>query len=68
MVGNYLTTLNQPVARDLQMLRDLGLDSDWDRHGFSDQEESAGVDGRAALAPGSASGSGGVCSSEPART
>lgn len=39
MVGNYLTTLNQPVDRDLQMLRDLGLDPDWDRHGFSDQLE-----------------------------
>jgi biotin synthase len=30
MVGNYLTTLNQPVEKDLQMLRDLGLDPDWD--------------------------------------
>jgi len=30
MVGNYLTTLNQPVEQDLQMLRDLGLDPDWD--------------------------------------
>jgi biotin synthase len=39
MVGNYLTTLNQPVEKDLQMLRDLGLDPDWDKHGFSDQEE-----------------------------
>lgn len=39
MVGNYLTTLNQPVDRDLQMLRDLGLDPHWDKHGFSDQEE-----------------------------
>jgi biotin synthase len=37
MVGNYLTTLNQPVERDLQMLKDLGLDPDWDKHGFSDQ-------------------------------
>jgi hypothetical protein len=26
MVGNYLTTLNQPVEKDLQMLKDLGLD------------------------------------------
>lgn len=25
MVGNYLTTLNRPVAEDLQMLADLGL-------------------------------------------
>jgi len=37
MVGNYLTTLNQPVERDLQMLKDLGLDPHWDKHGFSDQ-------------------------------
>ena len=29
MVGNYLTTLNQPVEKDLQMLRDLGLDPRW---------------------------------------
>jgi biotin synthase len=29
MVGNYLTTLNQPVEKDLQMIRDLGLDPDW---------------------------------------
>ena len=42
MVGNYLTTLNQPVEKDLQMLRDLGLDPDWNRHGFSDQEEACG--------------------------
>jgi len=40
MVGNYLTTLNQPVEKDLQMLKDLGLDPGWDSHGFSDQEES----------------------------
>lgn len=38
MVGNYLTTLNQPVEKDLQMLKDLGLDPAWDKHGFSDQE------------------------------
>ncbi|HET7624738.1 MAG TPA: biotin synthase BioB [Verrucomicrobiae bacterium] len=41
MVGNYLTTLNQPVEKDLQMLKDLGLDPDWDNHGFKDQEENA---------------------------
>lgn len=29
MVGNYLTTLNQPVEKDLQMIRDLGLDPRW---------------------------------------
>jgi len=39
MVGNYLTTLNQPVEKDLQMLKDLGLDPSWDSHGFTDQEE-----------------------------
>lgn len=39
MVGNYLTTLNQPVEKDLQMLRDLGLDPDWDKHDFADQNE-----------------------------
>lgn len=39
MVGNYLTTLNQPVDQDLQMIRDLGLDPKWDHHGFSDQEQ-----------------------------
>jgi biotin synthase len=39
MVGNYLTTLNQSVERDLQMLKDLGLDPSWDKHGFSDQED-----------------------------
>jgi biotin synthase len=38
MVGNYLTTLNQPVEKDLQMLRDLGLDPNWDKHDFVDQE------------------------------
>jgi biotin synthase len=39
MVGNYLTTLNQPVEKDLQMLKDLGLDPSWDNHGFGDQHE-----------------------------
>lgn len=39
MVGNYLTTLNQPVEKDLQMLRDLGLDPHWDKHDFYDQEQ-----------------------------
>ena len=43
MVGNYLTTLNQPVEKDIQMLKDLGLDPSWDKHGFSDQEETAKV-------------------------
>jgi biotin synthase len=36
MVGNYLTTLNQSVEKDLQMLKDLGLDPRWD-HGFDNQ-------------------------------
>ena len=43
MVGNYLTTLNQPVEKDLQMLKDLGLDPNWDNHGFSS------INSRAAL-------------------
>ena len=42
MVGNYLTTLNQPVEKDLQMIKDLGLDPSWDKHGFSDQAEECG--------------------------
>ena len=43
MVGNYLTTPNQPVEKDLQMLKDLGLDPKWDKHGFCDQEEPRAV-------------------------
>jgi biotin synthase len=39
MVGNYLTTPNQPVEKDLQMIKDLGLDPNWDKHGFSDQDD-----------------------------
>ena len=42
IVGNYLTTLNQPVEKDLQMLKDLGLDPCWDSHDFSDQETGCG--------------------------
>jgi biotin synthase len=42
MVGNYLTTLNQSVEKDLQMLKDLGLDPNWDSHDFSDQEGGCG--------------------------
>jgi biotin synthase len=57
MVGNYLTTLNQPVEKDLQMLKDLGLDPSWDKHGFVDQEPappiSTGAENAAvALTPG----------------
>jgi biotin synthase len=37
MVGNYLTTLNQSVEKDLQMIRDLGLDPQWDAE-LADQE------------------------------
>ena len=47
MVGNYLTTLNQPVEKDLQMLKDLGLDPSWDSHGFSDQAEAGCGGGKA---------------------
>jgi biotin synthase len=43
MVGNYLTTPNQPVEKDLQMLKDLGLDPNWDKHGFSDQDNQGAV-------------------------
>ncbi|MFM8469837.1 MAG: biotin synthase BioB [Limisphaerales bacterium] len=39
MVGNYLTTLNQSVEKDLQMLKDLGLDPNWEGHDFADQDE-----------------------------
>jgi biotin synthase len=46
MVGNYLTTLNQSVEKDLQMLKDLGLDPSWDKHGFNDQ-----VDGDSGCVP-----------------
>ena len=42
MVGNYLTTPNQPVEKDLQMIKDLGLDPHWDKHGFSDQDGDEG--------------------------
>ena len=45
MVGNYLTTLNQPVEKDLQMLKDLGLDPRWEKHDFSDQQLEAVAQG-----------------------
>ncbi len=32
MIGNYLTTTGQDPKKDLQMIRDLGLDPDWDGH------------------------------------
>jgi hypothetical protein len=34
--------VNQPVEKDLQRLKDLGLDPNWDRHDFSDQAEAGG--------------------------
>jgi radical SAM superfamily enzyme YgiQ (UPF0313 family) len=46
MVGNYLTTLNQPVEKDLQMLKDLGLDPNWDSHDFSDAPLSTSLMGQ----------------------
>ncbi len=39
MIGNYLTTGNQPPEKDLQMIRDLGLDPDWE--GFASSEPTA---------------------------
>ena len=33
--------LNQPVEKDLQMLKDLGFDPDWDEHDFAGQQELA---------------------------
>jgi hypothetical protein len=58
MVGNYLTTLNQPIEKDLQMLKDLGLDPDWDKHGFVDQApgDSDGQRAAASQAPASQTG------------
>lgn len=60
MVGNYLTTLNQPVEKDLQMLKDLGLDPNWENHGFMDQEEP--VAGRVATPLATAAVASAVCS------
>ena len=37
MVGNYLTTMNQPVEKDLQMIKDLGLDPCWEKHGSASE-------------------------------
>jgi biotin synthase len=47
MVGNYLTTLGQPVEKDLQMIKDLSLDPHWDKHGFSDQDGDGATEQRA---------------------
>jgi biotin synthase len=38
MVGNYLTTVNQPVEKDLQMIRDLGLDPRWKHEGAAEAQ------------------------------
>jgi biotin synthase len=54
MVGNYLTTLNQPVEKDLQMLKDLGLDPNWDKHDFADQKPGASCGSDCGCAPASA--------------
>jgi biotin synthase len=44
MVGNYLTTMNQPVEKDLQMIRDLGLDPQWG-HGPALSGTTSGANG-----------------------
>ena len=54
MVGNYLTTLNQPVEKDLQMLRDLGLDPDWTEFDPNDAG-GCGCDEKESCAPTEAS-------------
>ena len=54
MVGNYLTTLNQPVEKDLQMLRDLGLDPDWTEFDPNDTGD-CGCDEKESCAPAEAS-------------
>jgi biotin synthase len=51
MVGNYLTTLNQPVEKDLQMLKDLGLEPWRDEHTFGD-EAPVSLDNQLASGPG----------------
>jgi biotin synthase len=45
MVGNYLTTLNQPVEKDLQMIKDLGLDPNWEDHGHAESNGDCGCGG-----------------------
>ncbi len=39
MIGNYLTTTGQLPQKDLQMIRDLGLDPDWGGHWDDDNRE-----------------------------
>jgi biotin synthase len=50
MIGNYLTTLNQPPEKDLQMIKDLGLDPRWEEHG----DTGTGVVAEQVEAPGAA--------------
>jgi biotin synthase len=47
MVGNYLTTLNQPVERDLQMLKDLGLETDWEKPDAAEKPNATAAAGHA---------------------
>lgn len=39
MIGNYLTTGGQPPEKDLQMLKDLGLDPEWGGHWKNEEWE-----------------------------
>jgi len=39
MVGNYLTTTGQPVEQDLQMIKDLGLEVEWEEPQVPDMVE-----------------------------
>lgn len=41
MVGNYLTTTNQPVEKDLKMLEDLGLEPLWEHSPAVPEHEDA---------------------------
>lgn len=50
MVGNYLTTLNQSVDKDLQMIRDQGLDPCWEGHDFDDDDLELSTDSSSASA------------------
>lgn len=47
MIGNYLTTVNQSPEKDLQMIRDLGLDPHWEAHAPSTPAPGAPVCNRA---------------------
>jgi biotin synthase len=51
MVGNYLTTMNRPVAEDLRMLKDLGLEPAGSCHDLSAEVE-AGELARAGMLAG----------------